>query len=470
MNEINRYSPKFKEVVLLVNKSEGPVFIYSNYVYYGVEAMALILEVSGYTKFKKGVNSTNSYFIWSGSTDKEEVNVAKRVFNSESNADGSKLKVILGTQSTMEGVDFKRIRQVHILDPWWNDSRIQQITARAVRLCSHNGLPESQRITDVFIHLSTLLTGDSNNYTVELQSGIKCKSNLIPIKQLSNTINDQYIGIFKGNNRNVINVSDIKSIKKVGDPEISRVGPCKNLDIYSVEEYMYNKSILKNNINRQFEKVIKENSIDCTINRYGNILRLEERYEPYIGLENIYKVEYENTSTGKRYVRKGVRSTSVNLPESLMTLTDILNNTAMKSNKYEFTEVNGNSTIITNSSLIIKEELECNQLEYSFSNIPSNIRNVTLNTQLIPQLNNLSLVDIKRYFKNVVNGTIKANSPSLRDSIRNLVDYRKVREKQQLIEELNSLGLSNENIPLYEENIKDLRLMLKAFKNFNVIN
>jgi hypothetical protein len=63
------------------------------------------------------------------------------------------LRIILGTQSTMEGVDFKRVRQVHILDPWWNDSRIQQIMARAVRLCSHSGLPEQQRVVDVFIHL-----------------------------------------------------------------------------------------------------------------------------------------------------------------------------------------------------------------------------------------------------------------------------------------------------------------------------
>ena len=57
------------------------------------------------------------------------------------NVHGEKLKVVLVSQAGSEGLDFKNIRQVHILDPWYNMSRIEQIIGRAVRNCSHKLLP-----------------------------------------------------------------------------------------------------------------------------------------------------------------------------------------------------------------------------------------------------------------------------------------------------------------------------------------
>ena len=44
----------------------------------------------------------------------------------------------------MEGVSFKNVKQVHITDPWWNESRIEQILARASRYCSHSNLPSEE--------------------------------------------------------------------------------------------------------------------------------------------------------------------------------------------------------------------------------------------------------------------------------------------------------------------------------------
>ena len=86
----------------------------------------------------------------------------------------SLLKIILGTQSIMEGVDFKNVRQIHILDPWWNDSRMQQVIARGIRLCSHRDLSSGERVVDVFIHLSTLGSGETLykvKYNKRLPSG-----------------------------------------------------------------------------------------------------------------------------------------------------------------------------------------------------------------------------------------------------------------------------------------------------------
>jgi hypothetical protein len=137
----------------------SPVFIFSNWLQFGVEALSIILDACGFNKFpdlpgKSGMR----YFVWSSETssDKDLIRKAKSTFNSMDNKDGSLIKIILGTRSIMEGVSFKNVKQVHITDPWWNEARIEQILARAVRFCSHSNLPIDQQYTDIFRHYSVL--------------------------------------------------------------------------------------------------------------------------------------------------------------------------------------------------------------------------------------------------------------------------------------------------------------------------
>ena len=60
-----------------------------------------------------------------------------------------------------EGIDFKNIRQVHIMDPWYNMSRIEQIIGRGVSYKSHCMLPFEKRNVEIFLH-STLLKNREN--------------------------------------------------------------------------------------------------------------------------------------------------------------------------------------------------------------------------------------------------------------------------------------------------------------------
>ena len=53
-----------------------------------------------------------------------------------------------------EGLDLRNIRSVHIMEPYWNYGRIEQIIARAVRYKSHESLPESKRNVQPYIYLS----------------------------------------------------------------------------------------------------------------------------------------------------------------------------------------------------------------------------------------------------------------------------------------------------------------------------
>ena len=78
------------------------------------------------------------------------------VATQKNNTNGEKVKVILITQAGAEGLDFKFIRQVHIIEPWYNLSRIEQIIGRAVRHCSHKDLPFEKRNVELFLHGSIL--------------------------------------------------------------------------------------------------------------------------------------------------------------------------------------------------------------------------------------------------------------------------------------------------------------------------
>ena len=42
------------------------------------------------------------------------------------------------------------VKQVHVLEPYWNEVRIEQVIGRAVRQCHHKDLPLKERTVDVF--------------------------------------------------------------------------------------------------------------------------------------------------------------------------------------------------------------------------------------------------------------------------------------------------------------------------------
>jgi ABC-type dipeptide/oligopeptide/nickel transport system ATPase component len=78
----------------------------------------------------------------------------KAVFNKNSNTRGQKIKVIIGSPSVAEGHSFKNCRNVHIMEPYWNQSKLDQIIGRAVRYCSHKLLDEDKRNVKVYIYIA----------------------------------------------------------------------------------------------------------------------------------------------------------------------------------------------------------------------------------------------------------------------------------------------------------------------------
>ena len=167
-DEIGKYSSKIEQVCKNIVNSEGVALIYSQYIDAALIPMALALEELGFSRFGEGAKSLFKtppvpkskglkYCMITGDPRLSPNNdfEVKSITN-EDNKNGEKIKVVLISQAGTEGIDFKFLRQVHILEPWYNMSRIEQIIGRAVRNFSHKSLQFEQRNVQIFLY-GTLL-------------------------------------------------------------------------------------------------------------------------------------------------------------------------------------------------------------------------------------------------------------------------------------------------------------------------
>ena len=195
---IGKYSSKIKSILdNIVNEksgkvSEGVILIYSQYIDSGLIPMALALEEMGFTRYGQGVKplfknkptEVVDVMTMKAPADKKKFMPARyamitgetrlspnndfevKGLTGEDNTDGNKVKVVLISKAGSEGIDFKFIRQVHILEPWYNMNRIEQIIGRAVRNFSHKDLPFEKRNVEIFMY-GTIL-GDNKEEAADL--------------------------------------------------------------------------------------------------------------------------------------------------------------------------------------------------------------------------------------------------------------------------------------------------------------
>ena len=165
-NGLDKLSPKMKLILENVQKSNGLVFIYSNFrTLEGIEIFSKILDFNGFSKY--GVNNNlKKYAIYSGFEEEKEKKDMLKIFTSNENKHGKYIKILLATSAGAEGLDLKNIRQIHIMEPYWNQTRIEQVIGRGVRRNSHISLPENERNIEIFRYFSifskknSLLTSD----------------------------------------------------------------------------------------------------------------------------------------------------------------------------------------------------------------------------------------------------------------------------------------------------------------------
>lgn len=164
---LDEYSCKMAAICDRVSRAQGICLIYSQYIDGGIVPCALALEQMGFRRHGGGslwasgelpdVANAGSYVIISGDkTLSPNNNADVRAVTDRGNADGSAIKVVLISQAGSEGLDFKCVRQVHVLEPWYNLNRIEQIIGRAVRNLSHCELPFDQRNVEIYLYGTVL--------------------------------------------------------------------------------------------------------------------------------------------------------------------------------------------------------------------------------------------------------------------------------------------------------------------------
>ena len=124
ISEIGKYSTKMRSILKSISetKTEGIIFIYSRYVWTGVVMLGMLLEMEGFTNQNGNLLSGKygqaergdraKYMIISGDQELSRNSYINYIKNEKKNKDVSRLKVILGSESASEGLDFKYIREV----------------------------------------------------------------------------------------------------------------------------------------------------------------------------------------------------------------------------------------------------------------------------------------------------------------------------------------------------------------------
>ena len=265
------FSPKFYEIMKNIQNfldqegtPTGKILYYSDFRHEsGSEVFEKILNANGYERYdsdKKNINelikSNNKkkrYTFITGNETQEERKFNKDAFNHNENIYGEYIQIILISKSGAEGISLKCVRQVHIMEPFWNYIRVDQVLGRAIRMESHNELPEDQRNVEQYLYLSMLPDGNSPE---EIFSSMKeLQWNEVEKIEYSSNIKNE---LFKEHKTVYKTIQKIISIKKETKGR-------------SIDQVLFDIMEKKHLISNKITNIIKESSVDCIQNTRDDI-------------------------------------------------------------------------------------------------------------------------------------------------------------------------------------------------------
>jgi SNF2 family DNA or RNA helicase len=124
-------SSEFPKIIKLweyIKKAPKPIIVYSNYLSNGIFPLTIYLN-----------KNKIPYAIYYGEQSEDKRN---QIINNYNN---KKIDVLLISSAGSESLDLKNTRSIHIMEPHWNESKINQIIGRAIRYNSHKSLPKSEQ-------------------------------------------------------------------------------------------------------------------------------------------------------------------------------------------------------------------------------------------------------------------------------------------------------------------------------------
>jgi hypothetical protein len=243
------YSPKFAKVLenLTNPENDGLHLIYSHFrTIEGIGILRLILMANGFAEFKlqktgetwdivESIEDEGKprFVLYTGTETADEKEIIRNIYNgmwdfvpgnivsklkakAENNNYGEIIKIFMITSSGAEGINLRNTRFVHIIEPYWHMVRVDQVVGRARRICSHQDLPEDKRTVKVFLYVSTFTEAQkTDEKNIELR------------------------------------IRDVSRLDKKTP--------------VTTDESLYEIASVKQRINNQILRAVKESAVDCNI-------------------------------------------------------------------------------------------------------------------------------------------------------------------------------------------------------------
>ena len=242
---LGEFSPKTKFFLQQVRHAKGCAFIYSRFVPVGALSIALALEANGYTLYgalpgrgllkggaigklgrqcamcpgrEKGHTGhpfvSAKYVLLTGVAELSPSNETSIQAQRQSdNKDGSKIKIVIGSQVAGEGIDLKFIREIYIFDSWFHLNKTEQVVGRGIRTCSHALLPKEERNCTVYL-LANAFSGDAaDRETVDLYTYRTAVQKAIQVGRVSRVLKEY--GVDCNLNREAISITKLTAVPMV---------------------------------------------------------------------------------------------------------------------------------------------------------------------------------------------------------------------------------------------------------------
>lgn len=246
LSKLGEYAPKLKALMKEINSRQnyGKHLVYSSFIKAGLKIVEAMLRKNGWVSLRDVKDNEAAwarkhykvYALWDGSVKDYDKQLIKGVVNSKDNVDGKLVRVILGSPSIREGVSFKHVQHMHLLDPVWNSSAKAQVEGRAVRFCSHVDIPvgHPKLKREVMVHIYKLIPRP--NGTVFETSDQIIYDKIIPKKEMMITAAERSLKkvsldfhLFRNMHQddevteemmdNTINTSNVASVISVSDED-----------------------------------------------------------------------------------------------------------------------------------------------------------------------------------------------------------------------------------------------------------
>jgi hypothetical protein len=248
---LTEHGPKIRAIMDKIDECPGSALVYSSFRNVeGVKIMSMAMDYAGYVELKvkkeKGKNGVwklhcddfslpLKYIIFT--ENREETEILMNLFNSDLhklpasivkelkerriiginddkvmplhhvsgkkcprvNTYGEIVKVLMITQSGAQGISLKNVRQVHLLEPFWNEIRIKQVRGRAIRAMSHMALPSADRTVDTFLYIMSLDLKEQFDHPLIKghDQGMSSDGYILDIAKRKSVINDQFLQLVK---------------------------------------------------------------------------------------------------------------------------------------------------------------------------------------------------------------------------------------------------------------------------------